>query len=75
MSKVDPKEFEKNMIHFLTKELQHMNIAQEILNEGYPASYTDDKGRFITEYPNGRKFLVQYDAINKKTYDGEEIFD
>ena len=75
MSKVNPEEFEKNMHHFLTKELQHMNIAQERLNEGYPASYKGDKGRFIKEYPNGKKFLIQYDAINKKTYEAEEIFD
>jgi len=46
------------MHNFLTKELQHINIAQEILNAGYPALYKGNKGRFIKEYPDGKKFLL-----------------
>lgn len=69
------KEFEENFIKFINYELPKLDIVAEKLAKGLPASYTDSKGRFIKEYPNGKKFLIKYDKKAKKTYEAEEIVD
>lgn len=72
---VNIEEFEKNFIKFVVKELPKLDIVAEKLAKGLSASYTDSKGRFIREYPNGKKFLIKYNKKTKKTYEAEEVVD
>lgn len=68
---ISVEEFEKDFVDFLENRIQHINIAEEELAKGFPVSYEDEKGRWIREYPNGKKFLLGYDAKSKKTIETE----
>ncbi|MDR2008830.1 MAG: hypothetical protein LBQ34_07685 [Alphaproteobacteria bacterium] len=72
---MDIEKFEKSFIKFLTEDIEKFDIVKETLEKGYPATYTDEQGRLIKEYPNGKKFLVGFNPTTKKTFDGEEIHD
>ncbi|MDR0483975.1 MAG: hypothetical protein LBH40_01670 [Alphaproteobacteria bacterium] len=72
---MDIEKFEKSFIKFLTEDIEKFDIAKENLEKGYPATYMDEKGRVVKEYPNGKKYLVGFNEATKKTFDMEEIFD
>lgn len=74
--KASIEEFEKDFIDFLESRIQkEKSPAEENLEKGFSTSYTDNKGRWIKEYPNGKKFLIEFDELNKKIIETKEITD
>ena len=68
-------EFEKSFVDFLENKIQDINIAEEQLKKGHRVSYVDSKKRWIREYPNGKKYLLNYNPVTREITEGEEILD
>ncbi len=60
---------DENMLK-LAKEFESINIVEEILAEGFPATYRDEKrypGKMLKEYPNGRLESIDIDMDTFET--------
>jgi len=48
-------------------ESGNFNPAQDMLDKGYPTSYTNDDGLFVKEFPDGRIFNIDVDIKTGET--------
>ncbi len=69
------KDFDKKFTNFLENDLGKINHVEDLLKQGLVASYTDKKGRIIRHYPNGRKFIIEYNKDTDKVEEKEEIIE